>query len=220
MNAGEWNEVLTLAITVGGLLVLWFKWGKTAVLAVIAWAAEARRTRKDRREKWDAMLADHPTTRDEIAQLGQWKDSMNLRMSTQDSVLKRIADQQDEMVAQLWAARRFDMQAKFQCDHTGRNMQVNDFYARTMRVGERELLDHDWKNYIDPEELPQYERDAQKAFREHRRFERTVRMRRGDNTRFLARVRIEPYPEDSEDILEGRHAVWFGSVTLLEELAG
>jgi hypothetical protein len=106
----------------------------------------------------------------------------------------------DNIQAQLWAARRFSVQAEFQCDHTGRNVQVNAAYASLMRVGEFDLLGYGWKNRVVEEDRRDYEIAAHQAFKEHRKFERTVRFQRGDGTRFRGRVRLEPQftPEDLE----------------------
>ena len=212
MDVAESNELLALGTTLAAIGGAWWKSGRQR------WA-KWRSSRAERRERFDAMLADFPTFRDQMTHIsdttsrvtGQIR-GIDQRMSAQDKMLDAIA-------ASQWAAMRFDLQARFQCDHTGRNQQVNDAYAKMMRVSERALLEYDWKNTVLEEDRPQYERDAAQAFREHRRFERTVRFKRGDGTRFLGHVRIEPYPEDPQDLTEGRHAMWFGSVIVVEELA-
>lgn len=137
--------------------------------------------------------------------------SINIRLDGQDTVLDQIA-------AQLWAARRFSVLAELQCDHTGRNVLVNAAYASLMRVGESELLGYGWKNRVVEEDRHDYEAAAEQAFREHRKFEKTVRFQRGDGTRFRGRVRLEPFPESYDDLSEGRQPLWFGSITLVEEI--
>ena len=211
MGAGELNDFLVLGTSLAAIGGAWLKWGRKRL-------ARWRTARAERRDRFDAMLSDFPAFRDQITEVrdnssrvqGQLR-GFDRRMSAQDKMLEHIA-------AAQWAAMRFDLQARFQCDHTGRNQQVNDAYAKMMRLGERALLEYDWKNTVFEEDRPQYERDVEQAFREHRRFERTVRFKRGDGTKFLGHVRIEPYPEDPEDLLEGRQATWFGNVIVVEEI--
>lgn len=133
-------------------------------------------------------------------------------LERQDSALDRIS-------AQLWGQMKLDPQARFQCDHMGRNEQVNAAYAAIMRVGEFDLMGFGWKNRVVEEDRPEYEKAAGQAFREHRKFEKAVRFRRGDGSTFRGLVRIEPYPEDPADLADGRHPLWFGSVVVVEELA-
>lgn len=173
----------------------------------------------------DAMVASWPTALDFISKAQEREDKSAARdvritaefkgisehLERQDGVMDRIA-------AQIWAAERFDVQAKFQCDHTGRNEQVNAAYAITMRVGEFDLMGFGWKNRVVEEDRREYEAAAAQAFREYRKFERAVRFVRGDGSRFRGLVRIEPYPEDPADLSEGRHPLWFGSVAVVEEL--
>lgn len=182
--------------------------------ALSAW----REQRTERRDRFDAMLADFPRFRDDMAELknstgkvtGQIK-RIEGRLDSQDHVLERIS-------AQLWGQMKLDPQARFQCDHTGRNEQVNAAYAAVMRVGEFDLMGFGWKNRVVEEDRPEYERAATQAFMEHRKFERAVRFVRGDGSRFRGLVRIEPYPEDPADLADGRHPLWFGSVVVVEEV--
>lgn len=183
--------------------------------AIDAW----RNQRAERRDRFDAMLADFPQFRDDMAQL---KDSAG-RVTGQIKLIDGRLDAQDHMLdrisAQLWGQMKLDPQARFQCDHIGRNEQVNAAYAAIMRVGEFDLMGFGWKNRVVEEDRPEYEKAAAQAFREHRKFEKAVRFRRGDGSTFRGLVRIEPYPEDPADLADGRHPLWFGSVVVVEELA-
>lgn len=212
MSAGEWNDVLVLALTVCGIVGAWIRWGQKRW---DAWHG----ARKERRERFDLMLGDYQSFREEVSSIRESSTRHTGQMRLMDDRLTNQDKMLDGIAANQWAAMRFDMQPRFQCDHKGCNQQVSDSYAKLMRCGERDLLEYDWKNFILEEDRAQYERDAAQAFREHRRFERTVRFRRSDGSEFLGRVRIEPYPEDPGDITEGNHAVWFGSIILVEELA-
>lgn len=132
-------------------------------------------------------------------------------LSRQDIMLESIA-------AQLWAAARFDVQARFQCDHDGRNISVNQSYAKLMRVSEFDLGDYRWKTYLDEHDAGRYIAAVKRCFEEHRRFEGPAIFKRGDGTRFRAHVRIEPHPEDRDDLGAHKLPTWFGSVLLIEEL--
>lgn len=216
--------------TLGSALAAWFKWGRK-------WWAKHKVKHADRRRfreqlarmvsEWhikfekvethmvsvQAYMAESDHARTQLASdLRLSSDKLHKRLDGQDGVLEGIA-------AQLWAGRRFSIQAEFQCDVAGRNAQVNAAYANLMRVGEIELVGFGWKNRVVEEDRHDYESAAAQAFHEHRKFERTVRFQRGDGTRFRGRVRLEPFPESVEDLAEGREPLWFGTVTLVEELA-
>lgn len=211
-----------LAATLGTAIGAWLldRWLGVRSRVVNWW-----RSVKARKSGTEAMVASWPTalkfieeakTREDAAEAREARltgefQAIRGHLSRQDSALEHIA-------AQLWGALRFDVQAKFQCDTTGRNVQVNAAYASLMRVGEFELMGYGWKNRVLDEDRRDYEQQAGQAFREHRKFERTVRFQRGDGTVFRGRVRLEPHPEDPQDLAEGRDPLWFGSVTLVEEI--
>lgn len=132
--------------------------------------------------------------------------------------LSRQDGKLDNIEAQLWAAARFDIQARFQCDSEGRNIAVNSVFAKMLRVSEFELGDLRWKSLIDEDDAQRYTESLQRCLREYRRFEGNVVFRRPDGTRVRASVRLEPYPEDPADLADGRKPTWFGFVGKLEEL--
>ena len=183
------------------------------------------RSVKARKSQSEAMVASWPTALEYISQ-AEIRDKAaaerEARVTGEFQAFREHLSRQDAMLdhisAQLWSARRFSMQAEFQCDHTGRNVQVNAAYAAMMRVGEFDLHGYGWKNRVAEEDRREYEAAAAQAFREHRKFERTVQFQRGDGTRFRGRVRLEPYPEDPADLADGREPLWFGIVTFVEEM--
>ena len=209
-------EIITGA---AGLLAMVWAWIKRIRPAISKW----RRERKARREQHAAMLATWPSVVEGSSRNTQQFTALSEQIESVRSGFDQRLDMQDmaleNIQAQLWAARRFSVQAEFQCDHTGKNVQVNAAYATLMRVGEFDLLGYGWKNRLVEEDRLDYEATAQQAFREHRKFERTVRFQRGDGTRFLGRVRLEPHPEDPADLPAGRQPLWFGSVTMVEEVS-
>lgn len=139
-------------------------------------------------------------------------------LSRQDGHLSRQDGKLDNIEAQLWAAARFDIQARFQCDSEGRNVAVNSVFAKMLHVSEFELGDLRWKSLIDEDDAKRYNENLQRCLREYRRFEGNVIFRRPDGTRVRTSVRVEPYPEDPADLAEGRSPTWFGFVGKLEEL--
>ena len=208
------------------------EWGVPAALAgASAWVAVKRRAirdrwrkRRQRRESQDAMLDSWPTVFQFVGEAKVREDknaARDVRVTAEFTALREHLGRQDATLdgisAQLWGAMKLDPQARFQCDHTGRNLQVNAAYAQMMRVGEFNLLGYGWKNRLAETGRAEYEQAAAQAFKEHRRFERAVVFCRGDSTCFRAVVRIEPYPEDPADLKSG-NARWFGSVTYVEEV--
>ena len=211
-----------IAAAVGTAIGAWLldRW-----LGIRKWFGDWRRGVKARKESAEAMAQSWPTALKFIsgAEIREEQTAAReVRVTAEFAAIRGHLDKQDaaleRIAAQLWGALRFDVQAKFQCDETGRNVQVNAAYASLMRVGEFELLGYGWKNRVLDEDRRDYETQAGQAFREHRKFERTVRFVRGDGSVFRGRVRLEPHPEDPADLAEGRSPLWFGSVTLVEEL--
>lgn len=205
-------EIITGA---AGLLALLWGWIK----GIRPKLAEAKRKRKARAEQSEAMLASWPTvvegsTRNtqQFEALGALIENMltgfNSRLDTQDKALETI-------MAQQWGQMKLDPQARFICDSIGKNTQVNAAYEKLMRTSAAQLLQYGYKNFIDPAQLANYMAAVIAAFKEHRRFEGTVVMVRGDHSRFLAHIRLEPYPEDPND---GNASHWFGAVTLVGEI--
>lgn len=196
-------------------------------LGVRAKVGAWRGKRKARRAALDDFIHEHMPALvrfvDSIAERDDKATQRETRITTQIQAFGEHLSRQDAVLdniaAQLWAAARFDVQARFQCDHTGRNIAVNAAYAKLMRVSEFELGEWRWKNCLDENDAQRYIEVVQRCFREHRRFEGQAIFKRGDGTRFRGRVRLEPHPEDAADLAEGRYPTWFGSVLLIEELA-
>lgn len=176
------------------------------------------RTIKSRKATTEAMVSSWPTALAFIEGAQSREERAAARDVRITAEFASLHAKLDNITARQWGQMKLDPQARFQCDHSGANEQVNSAYAGTMRVGEFDLMGYGWKNRVVEEDLPEYEAAAAKAFREHRKFERTVRLQRGDGTRFRGLVRIEPYPEDPADLADGRHPMWFGSVVVVEDL--
>ena len=211
-----------IAATVGAALGAWLldRW-----LGVRTRVASWWRSLQSRKSMTEAMVASWPTALEFISGAQKREDATaarEIRITAEFTAirdhLKRQDSALDRISAQLWGQMKLDPQARFQCDHLGRNEQVNAAYAATMRVGEFSLMGFGWKNRLVEEDRREYEAAAAQAFREHRKFECAVRFMRGDGTRFRGLVRVEPYPEDPADLADGRHPLWFGSVVVVEDL--
>lgn len=140
-------------------------------------------------------------------------------LSRQDGVLAEIVSRQEDVQAQMWAQARFDNNGRFRCDHTGRNISVNEAFAKMLHVSEFELGDFRWKNCLDDAHSARYLSDVARCFAEHRRYNGQAIFKRPNGTRIRCQVRIEPHPEDAADLGEGKFPTWFGYVMFMEELA-
>lgn len=184
------------------------------------------RSVKARKSATEAMVSSWPTIvegmgryTEQFTALSDGLSALGIQIKTGHAGFDARLDKQDQslasIMAQQWGSMKLDPQARFICDSEGRNSEVNTAYAQMLRVGEASIKQFGYKNYIDPAQLPKYMAMVLQAFTEHRRFEGTVVMIRGDGSRFLAHIRLEPYPEDPSD---GDASHWFGAVTNVEEM--
>lgn len=210
------------------------EWGIPAIFTALgAWLTVRHRAiiasikrHRARREALDTFVHDHmPALVEFMAGSKQREEkatARETRITTQMQSFGEHLSRQDVVLdsisAQLWAAARFDVQARFQCDNDGRNIAVNAAYAKLMRVSEFELADHRWKARLVEDDAERYLSAVRRCFDEHRRYEGQAIFKRGDGTLFRAHVRIEPHPEDPADLGAGKLPTWFGSVQHLEDL--
>ena len=202
-------EVATSILTLFGLLWAWFKRIGPAI-------RNNRRMRKARVEQDDAMRATWPTIHAAVTNYtGQFEAlSEQIRIGFEASD-KRL-DTQDESIATIlantWAEMRMSPVARFECDSTGRNREVNPAYADQMRVDEKQLMGFGYKNYF---KNPAFHALFSQAVKEHRLFDETTEACRGDGTCFFARVIARPFPDDPS---KGMPLRWYGSVEVLMEI--
>jgi hypothetical protein len=78
-------------------------------------------------------------------------------------------------------------------------LEVNSEFVRMFRASEGRLLRHGYKNYFAAGHGPAHLAARDLCMAEHRAYEGEVECVRGDGTRFLAYVRLEPHPENPED---------------------
>lgn len=218
----QWDFITAIVVVLGTAFGGWLldRW-----LGIRAAIGNWWRSVRSRKSMTEAMVTSWPTMLEFISKAQTRDDTTaarDLRLTTEIQGFREHLGRQDHALdnisAQLWSVKRFSVQAEFQCDHTGRNVLVNAAHVSLMRVTDRDLLDYNWKNRVVEEDRRDYEAFQRQAFKEHRKFERTVRFQRGDGTCFRGRVRLEPYPEDPADLAQGREALWFGIVTVVEEL--
>lgn len=209
-----------IAAALGTAIAAWFldRW-----LGVRSRISNWWRSVKARKTATEAMVNSWPTAMEFISDAKMRDDktaAREVRVTAEFTGLREHLERQDEklntIMAQQWGSMKLDPQARFICDSEGRNSEVNTAYAQLLRVGESSLKAFGYKNYIDPAHLAKYMTAALQAVKEHRRFEGTVVMVRGDGSKFLAHVRLEPYPEDP---LHGDASHWFGAMTKVEEIS-
>lgn len=222
MTAAELNDYLVLALSAATLAGVLIAWRKRQFARFRNWM----RSVKSRKKSTEAMVASWPTIFEFVKDASNRDDkaaSRESRVTAEFAGLREHLERQDKdfgakldsIIAHQWGAMKLDPQARFICDSDGKNNEVNTAYATLLRVGESSLKGFGYKNYLDPANSDKYLRAVMQAFGEHRRFEGTVGMIRGDGTKFLAHVRLEPYPEDPS---MGSASHWFGAVTMVEEL--
>lgn len=210
-----WKELLAaIGAGAGAWVVGRWAWGNRRL-------KDWRRKRRALAESREAMLQTWPGVQKSLDDLGAnfaeaAKD--RTRITHEFQALNNRLDKQDATLATItamqWGQMALDPQMRFVCTNDGRNELVNSAYAKELRVGEDELLGFGYKNRIVPEDEGAYIAKWERAAREHRPFEDTIRFIRGDGTRFVGHVRLEPYPRDAR-VAPATH--WFGVVTKVKE---
>ena len=122
-------------------------------------------------------------------------------LDDQNRVLSNIS-------AMIYGEMELDPTPRFICDSDGRNLNVNTAYARLVGCGRDELLGFGYKRFIPSNINPGYIEEFDSASKQHRSFERSLRILRPDGTEVLANVRIVPHPEH-----EPPAHYWVGVVT-------
>ena len=116
-----------------------------------------------------------------------------------DSHTKTLDDQNrvlGNMSAMIHGEMELDPTPRFICDNDGRNLNVNTAYARLVGCGRDELLGFGYQRFIPSNTNPGYVAEFDSAARQHRSFERSLRILRPDGTEVLVNVRIVPHPEN------------------------
>ncbi len=128
-------------------------------------------------------------------------DAHTKTLDDQNRVLGNIS-------AMIHGEMELDPTPRFICDNDGRNLNVNTAYARLVGCGRDELLGFGYQRFIPSNTNPGYVAEFDSAAKQHRSFERSLRILRPDGTEVLTNVRIVPHPEN-----EPPAHYWVGVVT-------
>ena len=181
-----------------------FLWMKRRYISFSGW----RKMRAARRLAFNELpdrVSDFAKLLDGVReQSGRTLDVLDAHTKTfddQNRVLGNIS-------AMIHGEMELDPTPRFICDNDGRNLNVNTAYARLVGCGRDELLGFGYQRFIPNNINPGYVTDFDSATKQHRSFERSLRILRPDGTEVLANVRIVPHPEN-----EPPAHYWVGVVT-------
>lgn len=181
-----------------------FLWVKRRYLSFSAW----HKAREERR----AVINDLPMRVSGFAELlSGVSERTDRALSVLDAHTKTLEDQNrvlSSISAMIHGEMELDPIPRFICDSDGRYLNVNTAYARLVGCGRDELLGFGYQRFIPSNTNPGYAAEFDSATRQHRSFERSLRILRPDGTEVLANVRIVPHPEN-----EPPAHYWVGVVT-------
>lgn len=198
-----------------------------ALSALTLWARKRRKeiakwwvARRERREAHEALPQAVATMAKSVETLLQ----SNVRTTTQFGEISSkldthttTLDNQNKMLADISAMSHGQMEldsvARFICDEMGRNRYVNTAYARMLRCGRDELDAYGYQRFFLRRDNERYLSGFFDAAKQHRTYEAETIVTRSDDTKFLARVRIVPHPED---VPPATH--WNGMVVFIREI--
>ena len=180
--------LLTLLGSAGAV----FLWMKRRYITFRGW----RKMRAARRLAFNELpdrVSDFAKLLDGVReQSGRTLDVLDAHTKTfedQNRVLSNIS-------AMIHGEMELDPTPRFICDNDGRNLNVNTAYARLVGCGRDELLGFGYQRFIPSDTNPGYVAEFDSAAKQHRSFERSLRILRPDGTEVLANVRIVPHPEN------------------------
>ena len=180
--------ILAAAGGLGGLAL----WGRKRLRTVVEWRKRRTARRKAVRELPE-RVADIAEALAAMSERGQkmldMLSSHSQTLQDQNKVLGTIG-------AMVHGEMELDPTPRFICDNDGRNLNVNTAYARLVGCGRDELLGFGYKRFIPSNINPGYIEEFDSASKQHRSFERSLRILRPDGTEVLVNVRIVPHPEN------------------------
>ena len=176
---------------VGGVSAA-FLWMKRRYLSIAEW----RRMREARRMAFNELpdrVSDFAKLLDGVReQSGRTLDVLDAHTKTLDDQNRVLGN----ISAMIHGEMELDPTPRFICDNDGRNLNVNTAYARLVGCGRDELLGFGYQRFIPSNTNPGYVAEFDSAAKQHRSFERSLRILRPDGTEVLANVRIVPHPEN------------------------
>lgn len=197
-------DTTQIFLTVVGSAGAAFLWVKRRYLSIAEW----RRMREARRMAFNE-LPDRVSGFAEL--LSGVSERADRALAVLDAQTKTLADQNrvlSNISAMIHGEMELDPTPRFICDSEGRNLNVNTAYARLVGCGRDELLGFGYKRFIPSNINPGYIEEFDSASKQHRSFERSLRIHRPDGTEVHANVRIVPHPEH-----EPPAHYWVGVVT-------
>ena len=210
----DWSSI-TLGLILAGIsaLALYIRKRRKRIKA---WWAERRAHSAALRQLPMSLME----ARDNFRTLVESNARTTLQFTNIDEQLKSqtaTLHSQNVMLADITAMAhgRMELDSKplFVCDNTGRNRYVNTAYARMVGCGRDELTGYGYYRFIPTALNPTYLTGFATAALQHRTFEEVLIMVRPDGTKFAARVRIVPHPED---VPPATH--WNGMLVFLHEV--
>lgn len=201
------------------------------ILAAISGIAIFIRKRRKRIAAWWKARQEHAhavrqlpmslmEARDNFRTLVESNTRTTLQFTAIDEQLKSqtsTLESQNLMLADITAMAHgrmeLDSNPLFVCDNAGRNRYVNTAYARLLGCGRDELSGYGYQRFIPADLNPTYLADFANASVQHRTFEAMIIMVRPNGTKFSARVRVVPHPED---LPPATH--WNGMLVYLHEV--
>ena len=194
----SWRDLLQsldttqIFLTAVGSVGAVFLWMKRRYLSIAEW----RRMREARRLAFNE-LPDRVSGFAEL--LSGVSERSDRALSILDAHTKTLEDQNrvlSNISAMIHGEMELDPTPRFICDNDGRNLNVNTAYARLVGCGRDELLGFGYQRFIPSNINPGYVAEFDSAAKQHRSFERSLRILRPDGTEVLANVRIVPHPEN------------------------
>ena len=195
------TQIFLAAIGSAGAVFLWMKRRYVTF-------GEWRKMREARRLAFNELPA-------RVSDFAKLLDSVRTQsertLGVLDSHTKTLDDQNrvlSNISAMIYGEMELDPTPRFICDGDGRNLNVNTAYARLVGCGRDELLGFGYQRFISSNTNPGYVAEFDAATKQHRSFERSLRILRPDGTEVHANVRIVPHPEH-----EPPAHYWVGVVT-------
>ena len=197
-------DITQIFLTAVGSVGAVFLWMKRRYLSITEW----RKMREARRLAFNELP-------DRVSGFADLLSGVSERTDRALSILDahtKIFDDQNRVLsnisAMIYGEMELDPTPRFICDNDGRNLNVNTAYARLVGCGRDELMGFGYKRFIPNNINPGYIEEFDSASKQHRSFERSLRILRPDGTEVLANVRIVPHPEN-----EPPAHYWVGVVT-------
>ena len=195
------TQIFLTAVGSAGAVLLWMK---RRYLSIAEW----RRMREARRLAFNELpdrVSDFAKLLDGVReQSGRTLDVLDAHTKTLDAQNRVLGN----ISAMIYGEMELDPTPRFVCDNDGRNLNVNTAYARLVGCGRDELLGFGYQRFIPSSINPSYIAEFDSAAKQHRSFERSLRILRPDGTEVLTNVRIVPHPEN-----EPPAHYWVGVVT-------